>query len=121
MILIHYIQCIKYLIFKISLEFQYINVRRQKSSFRDNVSERKLAGKNGFIVDSILTDRLLLVLYSMVYFVTFSVKYHGKCLPVLHAYLNSCHQLKHSKDKHRIKPNNYRSLMNHSAKFQLYQ
>ena len=57
MILVHYIQCIKYLIFIISVEFEdiinFIKVRRQKSSFRDNVLGRKLVGKNGFIVDSI--------------------------------------------------------------------
>ena len=38
---------------------KFIEVRRQKSSFRDNVSGRKVVGKNGFIVDSISTDSLL--------------------------------------------------------------
>ena len=63
MILVHYIQCIKYPISDISVEFEdiinFIKVRRQKSSFRDNVLGRKLVGKNGFIVDSISTDSLL--------------------------------------------------------------
>ena len=62
MILVDYIYCIKYSIFSIIIEFQCIKfhrVRRQKSSFRDNVLGRKLVGKNGFIVDSILTDSVL--------------------------------------------------------------
>ena len=62
MILVNYIQCIKYSIFDISVEFQDINsikVRRQKSSFRDNVLGRKVPGKNAFIVDSISTDSVL--------------------------------------------------------------
>ena len=62
MILVDYIQCIKYSIFNISVEFQDINfikVRRRKSSFRDNVLGRKLVGKNGFIVNSISTDSVL--------------------------------------------------------------
>ena len=62
MILVDYIQCIKYSIFNISVEFQDINfikVRRGKSSFRDNVLGRKLVGKNGFIVNSISTDSVL--------------------------------------------------------------
>ena len=53
---VHYIQCLKYPIFKVSLEFQDIKVikfRKQKSSFHDNVLRRKVVGKNGFIVDSI--------------------------------------------------------------------
>ena len=59
MILVHYIQCIKYPIFVISLEFQGIKVHQSqeaKSSFRDNVLEKKVAGKNGFVLDSISTD-----------------------------------------------------------------
>ena len=62
MISVDDIWCIKYLIFDISVEFQDIKfhqVRRQKSSFRDNVLGRKLAGKNGLIVDSISTDSVL--------------------------------------------------------------
>ena len=45
-------------------------------------------GKNGFIVDSISTDGLLWVFYSVFYFVAFSGKYHGECLPILYVYLN---------------------------------
>ena len=41
------------------MTLNFIKVRRRKSSFRDNVLERKLAGKNGFIVDSISNDRVL--------------------------------------------------------------
>ena len=62
MIFVHYIQYIKYPIFKVSFEFQgvkFIKVRRQKSSVRDNVLGRKVTGKNGFIVDSISTEGLL--------------------------------------------------------------
>ena len=62
MILVHYIQSIKYPIFKVSLEFQGVKVhqiRRQKSSFRDNVFGIKVVGKNGFTVDCISTDGLL--------------------------------------------------------------
>ena len=59
MISVDYIQCIKYSIFNISIEFQDIKFRRQKSSFRDNVLGRKLVGKNGFIVNSISTDSVL--------------------------------------------------------------
>ena len=60
MIMVHYIQYIKYLIFKISLEsktLKFIKVRRQKSSFCDNVLGGKVVGKNRFIVDSISTDK----------------------------------------------------------------
>ena len=42
-----------------SKTLNFIKVRRQKSNFRDNVLERKLVGKNGFIVDSISTDSVL--------------------------------------------------------------
>ena len=80
-----------------------MKVKRQKSSFNDNVLGRKVAGKNGFIVDSISTDSLLGVFYSVFYFVAFFGKYYDKCLPILYAYLNSCHKLKHSKSK----PNDY--------------
>ena len=60
MILVHYIQCIKYPISKIALNSKaFTKVRRQKSSFRDNVLGRKVAGKNGFIMDSISSDSLL--------------------------------------------------------------
>ena len=62
MISVDYIQCIKYSIFNISENpktLHFIKVRRQKSSFRDNVSGRKLAGKNGFVVDSISIDSVL--------------------------------------------------------------
>ena len=62
MILGDYIQCIKYR-FLISAAnsktLNFIKVRRQKSNFRDNVLGRKLAAKNGFIVDSISTDSVL--------------------------------------------------------------
>ena len=81
-------------IFNISVEFQDVEVHQSweaKIKFRDNVSGRKLLGKNGFIMDSISTDSLLIVFYSEFYFVAFSGKYHGKCLPILYAYLNSCH------------------------------
>ena len=60
MISVHYIQCIKYPIFSKSAlnqkALKFIKVGRQKSSFRDNALGRKVAGKNGFIVDSISTD-----------------------------------------------------------------
>ena len=62
MILVHYIQCIKYPNFKSALNskaLKFIKVRRQKSGFRDNVLGRKLVGKNGFIADSISTDSVL--------------------------------------------------------------
>ena len=62
MISVDYIQCIKYS-FLISASnsktLNFIKVRRQKSSFRDNVLGRKLEGENGFIVDSISTDSVL--------------------------------------------------------------
>ena len=62
MILVDYIQCknIRFLISASnSKTLNFIKVRRQKSSFRDNVLERKLVGKNRFIVDSISTDSVL--------------------------------------------------------------
>ena len=60
MILVDYIQCIKYSILIPASNSKTLNfIRRQTSSFRDNVLERKLAGKNGFIVDSISTDSVL--------------------------------------------------------------
>ena len=59
MILVDYIQCIKYSIFNISVELQDIKVRRQKSSFHGNVLGRKVVGENGFIVDSISPDSVL--------------------------------------------------------------
>ena len=74
-----------------SKALKFIKVRRQKSSFRDNVLGRKVAGKNGFIVYSMSIDSVLSGFYSVFYFVAFSGKYHGKCLPVLYAYLNGCH------------------------------
>ena len=64
-------------------------------------------GKNGFIVDFISTDSLLSVFYSVFNFVAFSGKYHGKCLPILYAYLNGSRQLEHPQRKHCIKPNDY--------------
>ena len=62
--LVHYIQYIKYPIFKISLEFQgvkNIKVRKQKLSFHDNVLGRKVVRKHGFIVDSISTDSSIII------------------------------------------------------------
>ena len=62
MISVHYIQCLKYPIFKSALNskaIKFIKARRQKSSFRDNVLGRKVGGKSGFIVDSISTDSVL--------------------------------------------------------------
>ena len=60
MISVHYIQCIKYPTFKVSLEFQGVKCHQsKKSSFCDNVLGRKLSGKNGFIVDSVSTDSVL--------------------------------------------------------------
>ena len=60
MILADYIRCIKYSISALnSKTLNFIKVKRQKSSFRDNVLGTKLAGKNGFIVDSISTDSVL--------------------------------------------------------------
>ena len=47
--------------------------------------------KNRFIVDSISTYSVVCVFFSVFYFVEFSGKYHGKCLPILYAYLNGCH------------------------------
>ena len=73
-----------------ALNSNFIKVRRQKSSFGDNVLGRKVVGKNGFIVDSISTDSFLLVFCLVFYFVAFSGKYHGKCLPILYACLNGC-------------------------------
>ena len=84
---------LRYSIFNMSIDsktLNFIKVRRQKSSFRDNVLVRKVAGKNGFIVDSISTDSVLWVFYS-VFYLEFSGKYHGKCLPIFYAYLNGCH------------------------------
>ena len=46
----------------------------------------------------------------MFHFVEFSGKYHGKCLPILYAYLNGCHLLEHPKRKHHIKPNAYSQI-----------
>ena len=57
MISVDYIQCMKYLILNISVEFKTLNFI--KVSFLDNVLGRKLAGKNGLIVDSISTDSVL--------------------------------------------------------------
>ena len=76
-----------YILYSNSKTLNLIKVRRQRSNFRDNVLRRKVVGKNGFIVDSISTDSVLCVFYSMLYFVEFSGKYHGKCLPILYAYL----------------------------------
>ena len=60
----------------------------------------------------------LWVFYSVFYFVEFSGKYHEKCLPILYAYLNGCHQLKHSKCTHCINLTiTHRSLMNQSFSF----
>ena len=42
-------------------------------------------------MDSISTDSVLSVFYSVFYFVEFSGKYHGKCLPILYPSLNGCH------------------------------
>ena len=53
---------LRYSIFNMSIDsktLNFIKVRRQKPSFRDNVLVRKVAGKNGFIVDSISTDSVL--------------------------------------------------------------
>ena len=42
-----------------SKTLNFIKVRRQTSSVRENVLGRKVLGKNGFIVDSITTDSVL--------------------------------------------------------------
>ena len=57
MILVDYIQFLTSAFSSKALKF--IKVRRQKSSFRDNVSGRKVVGKNGFTMDYISTDSLL--------------------------------------------------------------
>ena len=90
-VLVDYIPCMLLESASNSKTLNSIKVRRQKSSFRDNVLGRELVGKNGFIVDSISTDSVLWVFYSVHFFVVFSGKYHGKYLPVLYAYLNGSH------------------------------
>ena len=62
MISAHYIHCINIRFLKSALNskaLKFIKVRSQKSSFHDNVLGRKVAGKNGFIVDSISSDSVL--------------------------------------------------------------
>ena len=90
-ILADYIPCMLLESASNSKTLNSIRVRRQKSSFRDNVLGRELVGKNGFIVDSISTDNVLWVFYPVLSFVVFSGKYHGKYLPILYAYLNGSH------------------------------
>ena len=56
------IQCIKYrflIAASNSKTLNFIQVRRERSSFRENLLGRKLVGKNGFIVNSISTDSVL--------------------------------------------------------------
>ena len=94
MILVDYIQCIKYPIFNISVKFHDVKFHQSweaKVKLLDNVFGRKRAGKN----DSFWILYQLIVFYECsircFYFVQFSGKYHEKCRQILYAYLNGCH------------------------------